>query len=538
MKYLHSLVTFCGIISCDSFITSHVLIPVARTSKSHVNSMSIDYEHVMDVVKSSSPLILTDGVTMLALTGVAKFVGDGTMNFNLGGTSPGKTIDDTDTVTLDDIAGIDYVKTEIEEIISFIQNKEKYTIAGAKVPRGVLLSSPPGNGKTLLARAIASSASCQMVSANGAEFVSIYVGNGPKRVRELFEKARKLTPCVVFIDEIDGVAGVRGASANGNDEREATLNQLLSELDGFNRNEGIVVIGATNRVDMLDPALTRSGRMDRKIYIGLPKGKERLQILKVHSKNKILSMDVDLESLSSQTVGMSGADLANLMNEAAILSVRNCNTCIEASDIHEAFDKMVIGIRLPDREVPDKIERQVCIHEAGHAIMSTLIPGHSRVSRISSIPSSSGVGGFTLFVPNEEEESLLSKERLISEILVLLGGRAAEEIAFGDSKVTTGASNDLERARNIASGIINDFSMGEVLVYTPEEAGGMEASLLNDCYASVLTTMKLYENRLYAVSDKLFEKREILEEEFYDIIYECIIEEEKEVEEKEVEEVE
>lgn len=537
MKYFHNFILFCSILSCDSFITSPVFLKVPVSSRNNVKMMTLDSDHIVDVVKSAGPMVLTYGATMLALTGLSKIMGGGTMNFNLGGISPGKMIDDTDNVSLDDIAGIDYVKTEIEEIISFIQNKEKYTFAGAKVPRGVLLSSPPGNGKTLLARAIASSASCPMVSANGAEFVSIYVGNGPKRVRELFEKARKLAPCVVFIDEIDGVAGVRGASANGNDEREATLNQLLSELDGFNRNEGIVVIGATNRVDMLDPALTRSGRMDRKIYIGLPKGKERLQILKVHSKNKNLAMDVDLETLSSQVVGMSGADLANLMNEAAILSVRNGNTCIEASDIHEAFDKMVIGIRLPDREVPETIERQVCVHEAGHAVMSTLIPQHSRVSRISSIPSSSGVGGFTLFVPNEEEETLLSKERLISEILVLLGGRAAEEIAFGDSKVTTGASNDLERARNIASGIINDFSMGEVLVYTQEEAGGMEASLLNDCYASVLMTMKLHEKRIYAVSDKLFEKREILEKEFYDIIDECMVEEEKEFEEEvEVEE--
>lgn len=494
----------------------------SRTSRTTGPVMLVSPDSVVDIMKplgdivtTYSPFLITYGVVM-AILNRKEFNGGGMGG--LFGDSPGTLVNEDDqSVTLDDVAGIDYVKTEIEEIISFLKNPESYVKIGARIPRGVLLSSPPGCGKTMLARAISSSASVPLISANGAEFVSIFVGNGPKRVRELFQVARKAAPCVVFLDEIDAVAGERGASVNGNDERESTLNQLLTEMDGFERNEGIIVIGATNRPDTLDPALVRSGRMDRKIEISLPRTKERLSILGSHASTKVMSDEVDLGKVAKQSPGFSGADLSNLLNEAAILAVRHNRTSVSTRDVDEAFDKMTIGIRLEDAEVSPETDRVVCIHEAGHALVGALQEGYSRVSRISAIPSSSGAGGFTLFRP-EEDTGIVSYDRLCSELRVLLGGRAAEEVVFGPGKVTTGAYSDLSRAKDLARNIVTDYSMGGLVAYTGDGAEEKIAELLNVSYGQAMEAVSTNSKILKQVANALMTKRELSEDEFYDVV--------------------
>lgn len=468
------------------------------------------------VIAVYAPILITYAAVLYSILNRTNFNGSGMgLGSGLFGDSPG-VLGEDQTVTLDDVAGIDYVKTEIEEIISFLKNPESYAKIGARIPRGVLLSSPPGCGKTMLARAISSSASVPLISANGAEFVSIFVGNGPKRVRELFKSARNSAPCVLFIDEIDAIGGERGASINGNDEREATLNQILTEMDGFERNEGVIVVGATNRPDTLDPALVRSGRMDRKIEISLPRSKERLAILGSHASTKVISDEVDLDKVAKQSPGFSGADLSNLLNEASILAVRNNRTSVSTRDVDEAFDKITIGIRM-DAEVSPETDRVVCIHEAGHALLGALQTDYSRVSRISAIPSSSGAGGFTLFRP-EEDRGIISYERLCSDLRVLLGGRAAEEVVFGPGKVTTGAHGDLDRARQLAENIVTEYSMGGLVAYTGNVTEQRIVNLLNDSYMQAMEVVSMNSKVLKQIANALMSRRELSEDEFYDIL--------------------
>lgn len=491
---------------------------------------NIDFQSVVNVVetvvgfafetiKALLPFVFTY-FSISFLISLLGFIGTQGMPGMPGGNqlgAPVGTIDEEQNVTLDDVAGIDYVKREVEEVIGFLTKPEKYDAIGAKIPRGVLLSSPPGCGKTLLARAISSSAGVPMISCNGAEFVSIYVGNGPKRVRELFETARKRAPCVVFIDEIDAIGGARGGGpGQGNDEREATLNQLLSEMDGVGRNDGIVVMGATNRAEGLDPALVRPGRMDRKISIGLPDAEARLEILKSHISNKKLDSDVDLTPFSKQTIGFSGADLSGLMNEAAIFAVRYGRESIKTSDIEEAFDKMTVGIRRPDAVISDETDNIVAIHEAAHAIVGALEKDYHRVSRISCIPSSSGAGGFTLFSP--EEKSMSNYSMLRSELRTLLAGRAGEEYFLGKENVTTGAISDIKRAKKIARDMVDEYGLGGSISVPEKSVSSYVMEILQDTYNDALKTVEENNVLIKEVSKTLIEKREIGEEEFYGIL--------------------
>ena len=363
-------------------------------------------------------------------------------------------------VVFKDIAGIDEAKAEFEEIVSFLKQPEKYTIVGAKIPKGILLVGPPGTGKTLLAKAIANEADVPFFSVAGSEFVEMFIGIGAARVRDLFKKASENAPCIVFIDEIDAVGRERGAGVGGgNDEREQTLNQLLTEMDGFKENKGVIVVGATNRVDILDSALLRPGRFDRQITVNLPDRLGRVGILKVHARNKPLAEDVSLVQLANRTPGFSGADLANLLNEAAILATRYKKPSITKNEVNEAADRIIGGIAGTPME-DNKNKRLVAYHEVGHAIAGTVLKSHDEVEKITLIPRG-GAKGLTWFTP-EEDQSLLSRSELLARIITTLGGRAAEQVVFGDPEVTTGASNDLQQVTNLARQMVTRFGMSSI----------------------------------------------------------------------------
>ena len=363
-------------------------------------------------------------------------------------------------VVFNDIAGIDEAKAEFEEIVSFLKQPEKYTIVGAKIPKGILLVGPPGTGKTLLAKAIANEADVPFFSVAGSEFVEMFIGIGAARVRDLFKKASENAPCIVFIDEIDAVGRERGAGVGGgNDEREQTLNQLLTEMDGFKENKGVIVVGATNRVDILDSALLRPGRFDRQITVNLPDRLGRVGILKVHARNKPLAEDVSLVQLANRTPGFSGADLANLLNEAAILATRYKKPAITKTEVNEAADRIIGGIAGTPME-DTKNKRLVAYHEVGHAIAGTVLKSHDEVEKITLVPRG-GAKGLTWFTP-EEDQSLLSRSELLARIITTLGGRAAEQVVFGAPEVTTGASNDLQQVTNLARQMVTRFGMSSI----------------------------------------------------------------------------
>merc|ERR1712191_21827 len=363
-------------------------------------------------------------------------------------------------VVFSDIAGIDEAKAEFEEIVSFLKQPDKYTIVGAKIPKGILLVGPPGTGKTLLAKAIANEADVPFFSVAGSEFVEMFIGIGAARVRDLFQKASENAPCIVFIDEIDAVGRERGSGmGGGNDEREQTLNQLLTEMDGFKENKGVIVVGATNRVDILDAALLRPGRFDRQITVGLPDRLGRLGILKVHARNKPLDQDVSLVQLANRTPGFSGADLANLLNESAILATRYKKQNISKNEINEAVDRIIGGIAGSAME-DSKNKRLIAYHEVGHAITGSVLRSHDEVEKITLTPRG-GAKGLTWFTPNEDQ-SLLSRSALLARIIVALGGRAAEQVVFGDPEVTTGASNDLQQVTNLARQMVTRFGMSNI----------------------------------------------------------------------------
>ena len=359
-----------------------------------------------------------------------------------------------------DIAGIDEAKGEFEEIVSFLKKPEKYTIVGAKIPKGVLLVGPPGTGKTLLAKAIANEADVPFFSVAGSEFVEMFIGIGAARVRDLFKKASENAPCIVFIDEIDAVGRERGAGVGGgNDEREQTLNQLLTEMDGFKENKGVIVVGATNRVDILDSALLRPGRFDRQVTVNLPDRLGRVGILKVHARNKPLSKEVSLVQLANRTPGFSGADLANLLNEAAILATRYKKSTITKVEVNEAADRIIGGIAGTPLE-DTKNKRLIAYHEVGHAITGSVLKCHDEVEKITLTPRGSAKG-LTWFTP-EEDQTLLSRSALLARIIATLGGRAAEQVIFGDSEVTTGASSDLQQVTNLARQMVTRFGMSNI----------------------------------------------------------------------------
>jgi cell division protease FtsH len=384
----------------------------------------------------------------------------GSSPMNLG-KSPARFDQNPDTgISFDDIAGIDEAKAEFEEIVSFLREPERYTLVGAKIPKGVLLVGPPGTGKTLLAKAIANEANVPFYSVAGSEFVEMFIGIGAARIRDLFKKASENTPCIVFIDEIDAVGRERGAGiGGGNDEREQTLNQLLTEMDGFKENKGVIVVGATNRVDILDSALLRPGRFDRQITVNLPDRLGRIGILKVHARNKPFDQDVSLVQLANRTPGFSGADLANLLNEAAILATRYKKQTITKKEVNEAADRIIGGIAGTTME-DSKNKKLIAYHEVGHAVVGSLLENHDEVDKITLIPRG-GAKGLTWFMP-EEDQTLLSRSQLLARIVTTLGGRAAEQVVFGNTEITTGASNDLQQVTKIARQMVTRYGMSNI----------------------------------------------------------------------------
>ena len=368
--------------------------------------------------------------------------------------------DEKRKTTFKDVAGADEEKAELEEIVEFLRSPEKFNQLGARIPKGVLLVGPPGTGKTLLARAVAGEAGVPFFSISGSDFVEMYVGVGASRVRDLFDQAKKNSPSILFIDEIDAVGRHRGAGmGGGHDEREQTLNQLLIEMDGFGANEGVIIIAATNRPDILDPALLRPGRFDRQLTVGVPDVKGREEILKVHAKNKPLAPDVDLKVIAQSTAGFTGADLENLLNEAALLAAKRNKKAITMVEIEEATIKCVVGTEKKSRKMSDKEKRLTAYHEAGHALATYFTPGQDPVHQISIVPTGMA-GGFTMSLPSEDR-SYRSKTDMLDDIVVLLGGRVAEKVVIGD--ISTGASNDIERATDIARGMVTRYGMSDEL---------------------------------------------------------------------------
>jgi cell division protease FtsH len=391
--------------------------------------------------------------------------GPGNQAMNFGKSKARVQMEPQTQVTFGDVAGIDQAKLELNEVVDFLKNADRFTALGAKIPKGVLLVGPPGTGKTLLARAVAGEAGVPFFSISGSEFVEMFVGVGASRVRDLFEQAKAQAPCIVFIDEIDAVGRQRGAGlGGGNDEREQTLNQLLTEMDGFEGNTGIIIIAATNRPDVLDSALLRPGRFDRQVVVDRPDYAGRLEIMNVHARGKTLAKDVDLERISRRTPGFTGADLANLLNEAAILAARRSLTEISMDEVNDAIDRVLAGPEKKDRVMSEKRKTLVAYHEAGHALVGALMPDYDPVQKVSIIPRGNA-GGLTWFTPSEDrmESGLYSRSYLQNQMAVALGGRIAEEIIFGEEEVTTGASNDLQQVARVARQMVMRFGMSEKL---------------------------------------------------------------------------
>ena len=441
-----------------------------------------------------------------------------------------------DRVTFDQVAGADEEKEELQEIVEFLRDPDKYLQLGAHIPKGVLLVGPPGTGKTLLAKSVAGEADVAFLSISGSDFVEMYVGVGASRVRDLFEQAKKQSPAIVFIDEIDAVGRQRGSGlGGGHDEREQTLNQLLVEMDGFTANSGVVVLAATNRVDILDPALLRPGRFDRQVYVGLPDIKGREEILKVHARNKPLAEDVDLAEIARGTAGFTGADLENLLNEAALLSGRRNEPVIRQKTIQESIIKVIAGPEKHSRVIPEQERKLTAFHEAGHAVVMHDLPGQDPVHQITIVPRGQA-GGMTISLP-EEDRSYLSKRYMEDEIVALLGGRAAEELMLGD--ISTGASNDLQRATTIARKMVGTYGMSKRLGHVAFNAGSDEVfigksmghtrpysekiaaemddeiqQILADGYARCTEILKRQQEKLEAVASFLLEHETMTAEEF------------------------
>ncbi|ELP54710.1 MULTISPECIES: ATP-dependent zinc metalloprotease FtsH3 [Microcystis] len=391
--------------------------------------------------------------------------GPGSQAMNFGKSKARVQMEPQTQVTFGDVAGIEGAKLELNEVVDFLKNADRFTAIGAKIPKGVLLVGPPGTGKTLLARAVAGEAGVPFFSISGSEFVEMFVGVGASRVRDLFEQAKANAPCIVFIDEIDAVGRQRGAGlGGGNDEREQTLNQLLTEMDGFEGNTGIIIIAATNRPDVLDAALLRPGRFDRQVVVDRPDYAGRKEILNVHSRGKTLAQDVDLDKIARRTPGFTGADLANLLNEAAILAARRNLTEISMDEINDAIDRVLAGPEKKNRVMSEKRKTLVAYHEAGHALVGALMPDYDPVQKISIIPRGRA-GGLTWFTPSEDrmESGLYSRAYLQNQMAVALGGRLAEEIIFGEEEVTTGASNDLQQVARVARQMVTRFGMSDRL---------------------------------------------------------------------------
>ena len=423
------------------------------------------------------PVLLIGGLFFLFRRSQSSNAGGGNPAMSFGKSKARLQMEPSTQVTFSDVAGVEGAKLELTEVVDFLKSPDRFTAVGAKIPKGVLLVGPPGTGKTLLAKAVAGEAAVPFFSISGSEFVEMFVGVGASRVRDLFEQAKKNAPCIVFIDEIDAVGRQRGAGmGGGNDEREQTLNQLLTEMDGFEGNSGIIIVAATNRPDVLDSALMRPGRFDRQVTVDRPDYAGRLQILNVHAKDKTLSKDVDLDKVARRTPGFTGADLANLLNEAAILAARKDLDTVSNDEVGDAIERVMAGPEKKDRVISDKKKELVAYHEAGHAIVGALMPDYDPVAKVSIIPRGQA-GGLTFFTPSEErlESGLYSRSYLQNQMAVALGGRVAEEIVYGEEEVTTGASNDLQQVANVARQMITKFGMSDKIgpVALGQSQGGM-----------------------------------------------------------------
>ncbi|MBO6150799.1 MAG: ATP-dependent zinc metalloprotease FtsH [Clostridium sp.] len=486
------------------------------------------------------PIMLSAGILVLFFYMMNARAGGGTnakmMNF---GKSRAR-MSMNSNVTFKDVAGLKEEKEQLEELVDFLKAPQKYTSLGARIPKGVILVGPPGTGKTLLARAVAGEAGVPFFSISGSDFVEMFVGVGASRVRDLFEDAKKNAPCIVFIDEIDAVARQRGTGmGGGHDEREQTLNQLLVEMDGFGVNEGIIVMAATNRVDILDPAILRPGRFDRKVAVGSPDVRGREEILAVHTRNKPLGDDVDLNRIARTTAGFTGADLENLMNEAAITAAKENRKYLIQADIESAFIRVGIGQEKKSRVIPDKDKKITAYHETGHAILFHVLPDVGPVHTVSIIPTGIGAAGYTMPLP-ETDRMHMTKSRMLQEIMVALGGRIAEEIIFQD--ITTGASQDIKQATKIARAMVTEYGMSEKIgminygddstevfigrdlaharTYSQEVAAQIDGEvkrIIDECYAKAKAIILEHQDVLHSCTELLLEKEKITGKEFEEL---------------------
>lgn len=552
----------------DQLVRAKLSKPETREGKEYkeivvsIDSVDILYQHVGDTIKDqvasgdlkltmvppqSMPIWLSILPTIIIVIIFIVFwfffmqqsQGGGGKMMSFGKSRAKAQIDPNNKKMLEDVAGAEEEKEELREIVDFLKNPKKYIELGARIPKGVLLVGPPGTGKTLLAKAVAGEANAPFFSISGSDFVEMFVGVGASRVRDLFEQAKKNQPSIIFIDEIDAVGRHRGAGlGGGHDEREQTLNQLLVEMDGFGANEGIIVLAATNRADILDPALMRPGRFDRQVYVGYPDQKARLAILKVHSKNKPLSKDVDLSVIAKTTYGFTGADLENLLNEAALLAARENLTEITPHHLDDAMLKVVMGPEKKSREVQEKDKKQTAYHEAGHAVASKNLETQDKVHQVSIIPRGRA-GGFTMSLP-DHDKAYISKREMIEDIVTMMGGRVAEEMIFGE--INTGASSDIQRATKVATEMVTKYGMSDKLgsrtfgsneeIFIGRDYGHAQeysdatAALIDeeidkiiaDAYKQCQELLKAHRDELEAVAQALIEKEVLTGEEFDAVI--------------------
>ena len=552
----------------DQLVRAKLSKPETREGKEYkeivvsIDSVDILYQHVGDTIKDqvasgdlkltmvppqSMPIWLSILPTIIIVIIFIVFwfffmqqsQGGGGKMMSFGKSRAKAQIDPNNKKMFEDVAGAEEEKEELREIVDFLKNPKKYIELGARIPKGVLLVGPPGTGKTLLAKAVAGEANAPFFSISGSDFVEMFVGVGASRVRDLFEQAKKNQPSIIFIDEIDAVGRHRGAGlGGGHDEREQTLNQLLVEMDGFGANEGIIVLAATNRADILDPALMRPGRFDRQVYVGYPDQKARLAILKVHSKNKPLSKDVDLSVIAKTTYGFTGADLENLLNEAALLAARENLTEITPHHLDDAMLKVVMGPEKKSREVQEKDKKQTAYHEAGHAVASKNLETQDKVHQVSIIPRGRA-GGFTMSLP-DHDKAYIAKREMIEDIVTMMGGRVAEEMIFGE--INTGASSDIQRATKVATEMVTKYGMSDKLgsrtfgsneeIFIGRDYGHAQeysdatAALIDeeidkiiaDAYKQCQELLKAHRDELEAVAQALIEKEVLTGEEFDAVI--------------------
>ena len=545
----------------------YVKVPLSEEIVAKILAYSEEYgikvETNSDPASSTFVLFLVNILPMIILIGAAFFfisrqMGSNNKSMDFG-KSRARLSEDSKKVTFKNVAGLDEEKEEVQELIDFLKNPKKFTAMGARIPKGVLLQGPPGTGKTLLARAVAGEANVPFYYISGSDFVELFVGVGASRVRDMFKQAKHNAPCLIFIDEIDAVGRQRGAGlGGGHDEREQTLNQLLTEMDGFGANEGIIIIAATNRPDVLDPALLRPGRFDRQITVNLPDVKGREDILNVHAKGKIFSKGVNLSHIAKRTIGFSGADLENLLNEAALLAVRRNKKSISMAEIDEAHDRVLMGPAKVSHKYTEKEKRTVAYHEAGHAVIGIKLEGANEVQKITIIPRGNA-GGYNLMLP-KEENYLSTKTELLESISGLLGGRVAEEIVF--KEITTGAHNDFEKATKIARAMVTEYGMSDLGPVQFEQQEGSvflgrdynksrnfssqvafeidqeQRKIINECYENSKKIISENMDLLKLIAEALLEKETITKEEIdYLVANGCLPDDDGEIDMSDFEEL-